>query len=1223
MNKYEQIKGILKERILVLDGAMGTMIQKYKFSEEDFRGERFENHGKDLKGNNDILVLTQPDIIKEIHIEYLNSGADIIETNTFNAQAISQSDYNAEELAYEINLKAAEIAKDACLEVSRKNPGKPRFVAGSIGPTNRTASMSPDVNNPGFRAVSFDELSDAYYTQVKGLAEGGADIFLIETIFDTLNAKAAINAVSRYIHDSGRIIPVMISGTITDQSGRTLSGQTIEAFYISIAHTPYLLSVGLNCALGSGQMRPHIKELSKIADCYTSLYPNAGLPNEFGQYDETDKYMAEVINSYVNEGLINIVGGCCGTTPAHINAMARTVENLKPRVIPVNPRYLKLSGLEALTIRPESNFVNIGERTNVAGSAKFRRLIKEEKFDEAIEVARQQIENGAQVIDINMDEGMIDSEDSMVRFLNLIASEPDIAKVPVMLDSSKWSVIESGLKCLQGKGIVNSLSLKEGEASFIDHARKVLSYGAALIVMAFDEKGQAVSYERKIEICQRAYIILTENVGFAPEDIIFDPNILTVATGMDEHRNYAVNFIRATEWIKKNLPGAKVSGGVSNISFSFRGNNRVREAMHSAFLYHAVKAGMDMGIVNAGQLEIYEEIPEEFLSAVEDVLLNRRDDATERLINLASNISQKDKSDKKIDKWRELPVDKRLKHSLVKGILDNIIEDTEIARQQVNNPLEIIEKYLMDGMNEVGDLFGSGKMFLPQVVKSARVMKKSVAYLIPYIEESLKHEEKKSAGKILMATVKGDVHDIGKNIVGVVLACNNYEVIDLGVMVPAERIISEAVKKDVDIIGLSGLITPSLDEMVNVASEMERTGLKIPLLIGGATTSRIHTAVKIDPVYSGPVVHVVDAGKSVPVVSSLLSKEQSVDFIEQIKNDYKELRDRHEKKMASKNLISLDEARANRLTINWEDYEIPVPEKAGITKFDNVDLNKIRKYINWTQFFLTWEISGKYPKIFDHPKKGKEATKLYDDANELLDKIIDQNLIAAEGTIGIFPSNSKQDSIIIYDNPENKNVIHEIHTLRQQNKKVNEPNFSLSDFITPVSTGITDYIGIFALTAGIGSEELAEKFKQDNDDYNSIMTKVLADRLAEAFAEYMHREVRTNYWGYSSEGLDIAGILTEKYRGIRPAAGYPSLPDHTVVKQIFDILKVESETQMKLTDNFMMLPAASVSGIYFANPEAKYFAVGRVNEEQVKDYAERKGISLKQAEKWLATNLAY
>ncbi len=1220
---------ILKERILVLDGAMGTMIQRHKLEEKDFRGERLINHPSDLKGNNDLLSITQPEIIKNIYREYLEAGADIIETNTFSGTSIAQADYKTEEFVYEINYQAAKLAKEAAKEFTKKNPDKPRFVAGALGPTNKTLSLSPNVNDPGYRATTFEKMSEAYYEQTKGLVEGGADILLIETIFDTLNAKSAIFAVEEYMNDTGKEIPVIISGTIVDQSGRTLSGQTTEAFWISISHTKNLLAVGLNCSLGAKQMRPFIEELSNIANCFVSIYPNAGLPNEMGEYDEMPGTMTSLLKEYAEANFFNIVGGCCGTTPDHISAIAKMVSKFKPRELPEVKKYLRLSGLEPLVVRPDSNFVNVGERTNVTGSKKFEKLILAGDYEAALAVARNQVEGGAQVLDVNMDEGLLDSEEAMKKFLNLLQAEPDIAKLPVMIDSSKWSVIESGLRCVQGKCIVNSISLKEGEEVFKERARKVLQYGAAVIVMAFDEGGQADSLQRRIDVCKRAYKILTEKIGFPPQEIIFDPNVLTVATGIEEHNNYAVDYIEATRWIKQNLPLAKVSGGVSNISFSFRGNNLVREAMHSSFLFHAIKAGMDMGIVNAGQLEVYEEIPKDLLKLVEDVLLNRRKDATERLVDFAETVKQKGKTEVKKDEWRNGTVQERLKHSLVKGIVDYIEEDTEEARKQYSKPLEVIEGPLMDGMNVVGDLFGSGKMFLPQVVKSARVMKKAVAYLFPFIEEEkAASNDTREAGKVLLATVKGDVHDIGKNIVGVVLGCNNYNVIDLGVMVSTEKILQTAIDEKVDVIGLSGLITPSLDEMAHVAKEMERRGFKVPLLIGGATTSRIHTAVRIAPNYKGTTVHVLDASRSVPVVSSLISDDKKVrdNFSSGIKDEYTKLRENHLKKKEAKNYLTIERARENKLKVDWEKTEIVKPDNIGVTVLKEFSLETLRKYIDWTPFFSTWEMKGKYPDILNNEKAGKEAKKLFDDANKLLDEIIKNKSLTANGVLGLFPANTVgNDDIEVYSDDTRKGVKRVLHTIRTQTQKSDGlPNLALADFVAPKESGKKDYIGAFAVTAGIGIEKLIERFDKDHDDYNSIMTKALADRLAEAFAEHLHELVRKKYWGYApDEKFDNVDLVKEQYRGIRPAPGYPAQPDHTEKPIIFSLLDAERNTGIKLTESFAMYPAASVSGLYFAHPDSKYFTVGKIGKDQVMDYHKRKGMSLEEAERWLSPILNY
>ncbi len=1218
----KNLKELLDEKILVLDGAMGTMIQRHNLEEEDFRGERFKDHPVNLKGNNDLLSLTKPEIIKEIHLEYLRAGADIIETNTFNGTTISQADYKTEDFVYEINYESARLAREAADEITNETPDKPRFVAGALGPTNKTLSLSPDVNDPGYRDVTFDQMAEAYKLQAKGLLDGGADILLVETIFDTLNAKAALFGITEVLEERNADVPIMISGTIVDQSGRTLSGQTTEAFWISIAHIPNLLSVGLNCALGPKQMRPFIEELSNIADCYISLYPNAGLPNEFGGYDESPETMTYVLEDYAKEGFFNIVGGCCGTTPDHIRAFAEMAKTVSPRIIKPVEKFTRLSGLEALTIRPDSNFINIGERTNVAGSRKFARLIKEEKYDEALSVARQQVENGAQIIDVNMDEAMIDSEKAMDKFLKLVAAEPDIAKVPIMLDSSKWSVIKTGLKCLQGKGIVNSISLKEGEEIFIERAKKILRYGAAVIVMAFDEEGQADTYERKIAICKRAYDILTQKVNFPPEDIICDPNIFAIATGIAEHNNYAVDFINATKWIKENLPYVKVSGGVSNLSFSFRGNNRVREAIHSAFLYHAVKAGMDMGIVNAGQLEVYEEIPKELLERVEDAIFNRREDATERLTDYAQNVVSEKKEESKDAEWRGAPVEERLKHALVKGITEFIDVDIEEARRKYNNPLHIIEGPLMDGMNVVGDLFGTGKMFLPQVVKSARVMKKAVAILIPYIEEDKRLAGDTSPnGTVLLATVKGDVHDIGKNIVGVVLGCNNYDIIDLGVMVPSEKILSTAIEKNVDAIGLSGLITPSLDEMVHVAKEMERIGLDLPLLIGGATTSRVHTAVKIAPNYHGPTIHVLDASRSVTITGDLLNKENRENLIKKYKEEYDKLKTDYEARQTKKNFLTLEEARRNRLKIDWENSNIVRPNLSGKTVLNSLDLKTLASYIDWTPFFSAWEMKGKYPDILTDEKYGAEAKKLFDDANALLDKIIAGKLLTAKAVFAIYHANAVGDDILVKAGSEEIFL----HTLRQQTKRsASIPNLALADFIAPKESGKEDYIGMFVVTAGLGADKLVKQFEAENDDYQAIIVKALADRLAEAAAEYLHEKIRKEYWGYAQdENLSEVELIAEKYQGIRPAPGYPAQPDHSEKITIFNLLEAEKNISVTLTESLAMLPAASVCGLYFANKEAKYFSIGKIAKDQLEDYARRKGITLQEAEKLLGQSLGW
>jgi 5-methyltetrahydrofolate--homocysteine methyltransferase len=1224
MNHVERIKAELTKRILVLDGAMGTMIQRHKLKEEDYRGERFKDYDFEVKGNNDLLSLTNPKIIENIHTEYLEAGADLIETNTFNANKISMADYHMENLAYEINLESAKIAKKAVTDFMKQNPGKEKFVVGSMGPTNRTTSMSPDVNDPGFRAVNFDDMKEAYYEQAEGLIDGGVDVLIVETIFDTLNAKAALFAIEELFENKGIIFPVMISGTLADVSGRTLSGQTLEAFYNSVSHVD-LLSVGLNCAFGAEQLRQHVEELSRISKFHVSAHPNAGLPNQFGEYDQSAQQMVDIVEGYLKDGFINIIGGCCGTNPTHIKRIAEIAEKYPPRKLPKIEPLTRLSGLEPLTVSKESNFVNVGERTNVSGSRKFLRLIKEEKFDEALSIARNQVGNGAQVIDVCMDEGMLDSEASMTKFLNLIASEPDISKLPIMIDSSKWSVIEAGLKCVQGKSIVNSISLKEGEEAFMSYAKLIRRYGAATVVMLFDEKGQADTYERKIEIAEKSYRILTEKVGFAPENIIFDPNVLAVATGIEEHNNYAVNFIKATKWIKENLPHAKISGGVSNLSFSFRGNNTVREAMHSAFLFHAINEGMDMGIVNPGMLEVYDDIPKDLLQLIEDVVLNRRKDATERLIVFAEKIVATDKKEEKKDEWREKPVQERLSYALVKGITDFIDEDVEEARKFFNQSLEIIEQPLMDGMNTVGDLFGSGKMFLPQVVKSARVMKKAVAYLLPFIEEEKRLSGKTSAaGKVLMATVKGDVHDIGKNIVGVVLACNNYEIIDLGVMVSAEKIIDTAIKENVDVIGLSGLITPSLEEMVHVAEEMKRRNVHIPLMVGGATTSKIHTAVKIAPELDVPPIHVKDASKSVGVVRNLLSATLKQDYLKELIEEYRVLRERNQAKQAGETHVNLDQARKNKMNINWEKSLIASPKAVGNNVLTDYSLKEIAEYIDWTFFFHAWEISGKYPKIFDDPVKGEEAKKLYDDAQDMLKQIINRKMLIANAVFGIYPATSIGDDIEVYEDESRENVAKVLYHLRNQQLKEEESNACLSDFIAPKETGIKDYIGAFAVTCGIGIEEHVEKFKANNDDYSAIMLKILADRLAEAFAELLHQKVRKDYWAYApKENLDVTELIRENFIGIRPAAGYPACPDHTEKKTIFELLKAEKNIQVKLTESFMMKPGASVSGLYFAHPESKYFSVQKISKDQVENYAQRKNMSVEEVEKWLATNLNY
>ena len=1208
------IEKILKERILVLDGAMGTMIQRYSLDEKDFRGERFINHTCDLKGNNDLLSITRPDIIQAIHKEYLNAGADIIETNTFSSTSIAQEDYDLSDIVYELNFESAKIAREVADLLSTEQ--KPRFVAGSIGPTNRTASISPDVENPAFRQISFDQLKDAYFEQTKGLVDGGVDIILVETVFDTLNCKAALFAIEEVFDDIGKRLPIMVSGTITDESGRTLSGQTAEAFLNSISHIP-LLSIGFNCALGAKAMRPYIKELSDKSPFYVCAFPNAGLPNEMGEYDESPQAMAEQIEDFMQSNLVNIIGGCCGTTPKHIKAFADITSKYSPRVKPKRKQAMRLSGLEAVTISKESNFANIGERTNVMGSIKFKRLIKEDDFEEALSVALDQVDGGAQAIDVNMDDGMLDGKECMVHFLNLIASDPDISRVPIMVDSSKWEIIEEGLKCVQGKGIVNSISLKEGEEVFISQAKKILRYGAAVVVMAFDEEGQAVDYADKIRICERAYNILTKKVGFPPEDIIFDPNILTVATGIEEHNNYAVDFFQATKWIKENLPHAKVSGGVSNVSFSFRGNNIVREAMHSSFLYHAINNGLDMGIVNAGMIEVYADIPEKLLIAVEDVLLNKDKNATERLLEMAESIKGKGKERVEDLSWRETSVEERLSHALIKGIVSYIDEDVEEARLKLDQPIDVIEGPLMDGMGIVGDLFGSGKMFLPQVVKSARVMKKAVAILTPYIEKS--KGKATSAGKILLATVKGDVHDIGKNIVGVVLGCNNYEIIDLGVMVSCDKILSEAIKHNVDVIGLSGLITPSLDEMIYVAKEMQRNKMNIPLILGGATTSKIHTAVKVNEHYNNnTTVHVLDASKSVGVLNKLLG-DRSDDFNTEINNEYEKIKQNYLQRKSQKKYLSLVDARKNAFETDWKNLKITQPNNLGTQIFNDISIKEIRNYIDWTPFFYTWEMKKKFPLILDDENFGVQATQLYNDANKMLDNVIQNNWLNLKSVIGIWKANSVGDDIILKD--ENNNEIETFCTLRQQAVKSNQ-NLALSDYIAPSDSGIQDYVGAFACTAGIGIENQLLKFEKEFDDYNIILLKAIADRLAEALTEYMHEKVRKDIWGYAKEeNYNNDELIDEIYDGIRPAPGYTACPDHTEKLKIFSLLQAEKNIGVSLTESMAMMPNSSVSGYYFAHPSSKYFTVGKIQDDQIKDYSKRKNMSINEVEKWLRSNI--
>ncbi|QNE02138.1 methionine synthase [Vibrio vulnificus] len=1221
-NIRAQIEAQLKQRILLIDGGMGTMIQGYKLQEQDYRGERFADWHSDLKGNNDLLVLTQPQLIKEIHHAYLEAGADILETNTFNATTIAMADYDMESLSEEINFAAAKLAREAADEWTAKNPAKPRYVAGVLGPTNRTCSISPDVNDPGYRNVSFDELVEAYSESTRALIRGGSDLILIETIFDTLNAKACAFAVDSVFEELGFALPVMISGTITDASGRTLSGQTTEAFYNSLRHVRPI-SFGLNCALGPDELRPYVEELSRISETFVSTHPNAGLPNAFGEYDLSPEEMAEHVKEWAQSGFLNLIGGCCGTTPEHIRHMAMAVKGVSPRVLPEIPVACRLSGLEPLTIAKDTLFVNVGERTNVTGSARFKRLIKEELYDEALDVAREQVENGAQIIDINMDEGMLDAEACMVRFLNLCASEPEISKVPIMVDSSKWEVIEAGLKCIQGKGIVNSISLKEGKDKFVEQAKLIRRYGAAVIVMAFDEVGQADTRERKLEICTKAYRILVDEVGFPPEDVIFDPNIFAVATGIDEHNNYAVDFIEAVADIKRDLPHAMISGGVSNVSFSFRGNNYVREAIHAVFLYHCFKNGMDMGIVNAGQLEIYDNVPEKLREAVEDVVLNRRDDATERLLEIAEEYRENavgKQEDASALEWRTWPVEKRLEHALVKGITEFIVEDTEEARLNASKPLEVIEGPLMDGMNVVGDLFGEGKMFLPQVVKSARVMKQAVAHLEPFINAS--KQAGSSNGKILLATVKGDVHDIGKNIVGVVLQCNNYEIIDLGVMVPCEQILKVAKEQQVDIIGLSGLITPSLDEMVHVAKEMERLGFDLPLLIGGATTSKAHTAVKIEQNYSHPVVYVNNASRAVGVCTSLLSDELRPAFVERLQADYELVRDQHNRKKPRTKPVTLEAARANKVAIDWQSYTPPVPSQPGVHVFDDFDVATLRQYIDWTPFFLTWSLVGKYPTIFDHEEVGEEAKRLFEDANEWLDRIEQEGLLKARGMCGLFPAASVGDDIEVYTDESRTQVAKVLHNLRQQTEKPKGANYCLSDYVAPKESGKNDWIGAFAVTGGVNERELADQFKAQGDDYNAIMIQAVADRLAEAFAEYLHERVRKEIWGYAAdENLSNEELIREKYQGIRPAPGYPACPEHTEKGPLWELLNVEETIGMSLTSSYAMWPGASVSGWYFSHPDSRYFAIAQIQQDQVESYAERKGWDLLEAEKWLGPNI--
>jgi 5-methyltetrahydrofolate--homocysteine methyltransferase len=1237
-----ELTALLDDRVVLLDGAMGTMIQRHKLTDADFRGDRFRNHPKDQKGNSDLLVLTRPDVIGAIHREYLGAGADIIETNTFTSTAIAQADYGLEALAYELNVAGARIARQAADEWTARTPSRRRFVAGSMGPMNRTLSLSPDVNNPAFRGMTFDQARAAYEDQVRGLVDGGVDLLLVETIFDTLNAKAAIAAIDRVFEEKGVRLPVMISVTVTDRSGRTLSGQTLDAFYVSIRHARPV-AVGINCALGAREMRPHLEELARVAEPYVLCYPNAGLPNAFGEYDQLPAETADLLRDFVTSGFVNILGGCCGTTPDHIRAVAAAVEGLSPRRVHSRPgmaaavrpqppairadsvaqSFTQFAGLETLTIRPDSNFQMIGERTNVTGSARFARLIKSGSYAEAAHVAAEQVRNGANLIDVNMDEGMLDSEQAMTTFLNYIATEPEIARVPVMVDSSKWSVIEAGLKCIQGKGIVNSISLKEGEEDFLAKARLIRRYGAGVIVMAFDEVGQADTVERKVQICQRAYTLLTRTVGFDPLDIIFDPNILAIATGLDEHNDYAVNFIEATRIIKQTCPGVKISGGVSNLSFSFRGNAVVREAIHSAFLFHAIRAGMDMGIVNAGQLVVYADIPPDLLGRVEDIIFNRRPDATERLVEFAETVKGTGTKRELDQTWRQASVEARLSHALVHGVVDFIDRDVEEARQIYARPLEIIEGPLMDGMKIVGDLFGAGKMFLPQVVKSARAMKKAVAYLLPYMEEEKRRSGlvHSSSGRILMATVKGDVHDIGKNIVGVVLGCNNYEVVDLGVMVPAARILDAAIEEKADFVGLSGLITPSLDEMAFVAREMERRGFRIPLLIGGATTSRQHTAVKLAPEYSGPVVHVLDASRAVDTVASLRGSGRR-EFDRANRAEQAEIRDKYSQRR-ERPMLSYAEARANRLQLDWQNYEIATPSFVGRRYLDDVPLGQIAKYIDWTFLFSAWELKGRFPGILEHPQMGAAARELYGNAQALLSRIIDERLLQARGVYAFWPANTDGDDIIVYRDDSRRTELVRLPMLRQQEIAIEgRPNRSLADFVAPRDSGVPDYIGMFAVTAGHGAEALVREFEQDHDDYNAIMVKALADRLAEAFAEFLHAQARRD-WGYGvSEALTVEDLIAEKFRGIRPAYGYPACPDHSEKFKLFDLLDAARQG-LRLTEHAAMTPAASVSGLYFAHPESRYFNIGRLGRDQLVSYASRKGTSIEAVERWLGSNMAY
>ena len=1224
-DKTSELKKLLATRILVLDGAMGTMIQTHKLDEAAYRGERFKDWPSDSKGNNDLLTLSQPKIIRDIHASFLAAGADILETNTFNSTSIAEADYGMEELVYELNCEGAKLAKSAANEWSAKTPYKPRFVAGVLGPTNRTASISPDVNDPGFRNVLFDELVDSYTEATQGLVDGGADILLIETVFDTLNAKAAIYAVHKFFEDTGVTLPVMISGTITDASGRTLTGQTPEAFWYSVAHMKPI-SIGFNCALGAEALRPHVQSVARVTSVNVSVHPNAGLPNAFGGYDDTPEYMAGQLREFAESGLVNIVGGCCGTTPPHIKAISEAVEGVKPRPMIDTDLTCRLSGLEPLVFNDVTGFVNVGERTNVAGSPMFKKLILEGDYDTALDIARQQVENGAQIIDINMDEAMLDAEAAMDKFLKLIAAEPDVSRVPVMIDSSKFSVIEKGLKCVQGKSVVNSISMKEGEGPMIKQARKIMRYGAAVVVMAFDEKGQADSKKRMISILTNSYKVLTEKVGFPPEDIIMDPNIFPVATGIEEHRNFSKDFIEATKVLKATCPGVRISGGLSNVSFSFRGNNPLREAMHSVFLYHAIKAGMDMAIVNAGMLTVYADIAEELRERVEDVILNKRDDATERLLDIADNVTGEKRENKKDMSWREGSVGERLTHSLVNGVADFVVEDVEEARQAAGRPIEVIEGPLMDGMNVVGDLFGSGQMFLPQVVKSARVMKQAVAHLLPFMDAEKKESgDTRAKGKILLATVKGDVHDIGKNIVGVVFQCNNFDVIDLGVMVPYAKIAEVAREEKVDIIGLSGLITPSLEEMASVANDMTRDGFDVPLLIGGATTSKVHTAVKIAPQYKGPTIYVTDASRAVGVVSHLMSDTSREEFLQGVNDDYTDVREKHESRSQDRGHLSINAARAEKFKIDWPSVTPPKPTFLGLKTFDAYDLAELTTRIDWTPFFRTWELKGNYPAIFEDKTVGEVATDLFNDAQAMLQRIVGEQWLGAKAAIGFFPANAVGDDVEVYTDDTRKNVLTTFHFLRQQMaKREDRANLCLADFVAPKESGVADYIGGFAVTSGLNIESKLKEFKASHDDYNDILLKALADRLAEAFAERMHERVRKEFWGYASdESLSNEELVKEAYQGVRPAPGYPACPDHTEKPELFRVLEAEQRASITLTEGMAMWPASSVSGFYFSHPDSQYFGVGKITKDQVQDYAKRKGIPLEQAERWLAPNLAY